>query len=107
MFGLDWIEFFIILIVALLVIGPDKLPEVARGLARLIRQFQRIANDVRNSVNLDDFEARMSESSHYTPPNHPKADETSKNIHEATPSVPVASVPPAVPPPNKVDPAHP
>lgn len=68
MFGLSWIELFIILVVALLVIGPDKLPEVARGLGRVIRQFQRIINDVRNSINMDEFEANVRESSHYTPP---------------------------------------
>ena len=70
MFGMSWIELFIILVVALLVIGPDKLPEVARGLARMIRQFRRIAADIRDSVNLEEFEARMQESSHYTPPAH-------------------------------------
>ncbi|MBF0293598.1 MAG: twin-arginine translocase TatA/TatE family subunit [Magnetococcales bacterium] len=68
MFGMSWIEIFIILVVALLVIGPDKLPEVARGFARLIRQIQRIVHDVRESVNLEEFESRMRESSHYTPP---------------------------------------
>ncbi|MBF0180312.1 MAG: twin-arginine translocase TatA/TatE family subunit [Magnetococcales bacterium] len=68
MFGMSWIEIFIILVVALLVIGPDKLPEVARGFARLVRQIQRIAHDIRESVNLEEFESRMRESSHYTPP---------------------------------------
>ncbi|MBF0189668.1 MAG: twin-arginine translocase TatA/TatE family subunit [Magnetococcales bacterium] len=71
MFGLSWFEFFVILVVALLVIGPDKLPEVARGLARLIRQFQRIVSDVRESVHMEDMEAKMRESSHYTPPPAP------------------------------------
>ncbi|NGZ04911.1 MAG: twin-arginine translocase TatA/TatE family subunit [Magnetococcales bacterium] len=71
MFGLSWIEFFVILIVALVVIGPDKLPEVARGLARMIRQFQRIASEVRESIRMEDLETTMRESSHYTPPAMP------------------------------------
>ncbi|MBF0340618.1 MAG: twin-arginine translocase TatA/TatE family subunit [Magnetococcales bacterium] len=68
MFGMSWLELFIILVVALLVIGPDKLPEVARGLGRLIRQVQRIVAELRDSVRMEDLEARMREGSHYNPP---------------------------------------
>ncbi|MBF0127067.1 MAG: twin-arginine translocase TatA/TatE family subunit [Magnetococcales bacterium] len=71
MFGLSWIEIFIILLVALLVIGPDKLPEVARGCARVIRQVQRLVSDVRESIHMEEFEAKVRESSHYTPPANP------------------------------------
>lgn len=81
MFGMSWLELFIILIVALLVIGPEKLPEVARGLARLIRQFQKIIHDIRNSINLEEFEHKMRESSHYTPPS-PGSDRPIQPIHD-------------------------
>lgn len=68
MFGLSWIEIFIILVVALVVIGPDKLPEVARGLGRLIRQGQKLVNEVRDTIRMEDLESRYRENSHYTPP---------------------------------------
>ncbi|MBF0262990.1 MAG: twin-arginine translocase TatA/TatE family subunit [Magnetococcales bacterium] len=71
MFGLSWIEIFIILVVALVVIGPDKLPEVARGLGRLIRQGQKLVNEVRDTIRMEDMETRYRESSHYTPPGTP------------------------------------
>ncbi|MBF0270588.1 MAG: twin-arginine translocase TatA/TatE family subunit [Magnetococcales bacterium] len=118
MFGLSWFEFFVILVVALLVIGPDKLPEVARGLARVIRQFQRIVNDVRDSIHMEDLEAKMRESSHYTPPPPPpptlpqSTPATMAPIRPADPQPPVTgqTVAPADPTPstpNKNDPARP
>ncbi|MBF0369646.1 MAG: twin-arginine translocase TatA/TatE family subunit [Magnetococcales bacterium] len=57
MLGMGWSEIFIIVIIGLLVIGPDKLPEVARGIAKTIRQVHRFANDIRDSINLDELEA--------------------------------------------------
>lgn len=59
MFGLGWSEIFVIAIVALLVVGPDKLPEVARSLAKGLRQAQRLMNEVRNTINLDEFESQI------------------------------------------------
>lgn len=56
MFGLGWSEIFIIVLIGLLVIGPDKLPEVARGLAKTIRGVQRLAAEVRYSINLDEMQ---------------------------------------------------
>ncbi|MEO5365532.1 MAG: twin-arginine translocase TatA/TatE family subunit [Magnetococcus sp. WYHC-3] len=56
MFGLGWAEIIVIVLVALMVIGPDKLPEVARGLARMARQIQRVVGEVRDSVRLDEWE---------------------------------------------------
>lgn len=52
MLGLGWSEIFIIVVVALLVIGPDKLPEVLRGTAKVFRQIQRMATDVRQSLDV-------------------------------------------------------
>ncbi|MBF0620566.1 MAG: twin-arginine translocase subunit TatB [Magnetococcales bacterium] len=57
MFGMGWGEIFIIVIVALVVIGPDKLPEVARGLAKVVRQGRKILNEVQNTIRLDENEA--------------------------------------------------
>lgn len=58
MLGLGWIEIFVIMIVALLVIGPENLPEVARTLAKTLRQIRRVVADVRNTINLEEFEQR-------------------------------------------------
>lgn len=46
MFGLGWTEILVILGVALLVLGPSKLPQIAKGLGRGIRDFRRAVNSL-------------------------------------------------------------
>jgi sec-independent protein translocase protein TatB len=58
MFGIGMTELVVILVVALLVLGPRKLPDAARGLGRAMAEFRRASNDLRNSlsVSLDEPE---------------------------------------------------
>lgn len=53
MFGIGMQELLIVLAVALIVLGPKKLPELARNLGRLFAEFQRTAQDLRTSVVFD------------------------------------------------------
>ena len=46
----------LILVVALLVFGPKKLPELARMLGRGMGEFRRASNDLRQSLALDDLQ---------------------------------------------------
>ncbi len=50
MFNVGAGEIAIILIAALLLLGPDKLPELARGLGKFMREFRRQTDEVRNVV---------------------------------------------------------
>ncbi|MFC0458968.1 twin-arginine translocase TatA/TatE family subunit [Arthrobacter liuii] len=43
MFGIDAEKLFVLLIIGILVLGPDKLPEYAAKLANLIREVRRMA----------------------------------------------------------------
>jgi len=47
-------ELLIIMAVALIVLGPKKLPEVARSLGRGLAQFRRASEDLRRSILVED-----------------------------------------------------
>lgn len=53
MFGIGMQELLIILAVALIVLGPKKLPEMARALGRAFAELQRATQDLRTSVEFD------------------------------------------------------
>tara|TARA_R110000868_G_scaffold189695_1_gene432828 strand:+ start:14814 stop:15101 length:288 start_codon:yes stop_codon:yes gene_type:complete len=50
MFGIGIIEVFIILMVALFVIGPEKIPEAAASVGRFIRTVKQYINELKRSV---------------------------------------------------------
>lgn len=50
MFGMSGTELIIILVLALLLLGPDKLPEVAKLLGKGMRDFQKATNDIKSTV---------------------------------------------------------
>ena len=50
MFGIGFPELLVILVVALLVFGPAKLPELARSLGRGLAEFRRASSDLRRSL---------------------------------------------------------
>jgi TatA/E family protein of Tat protein translocase len=52
-FNIQGPELIIILVIALLVLGPGKLPEVGSALGRTIREFRKAASDVKDVTNLD------------------------------------------------------
>ena len=50
MFGLGLQELVVIFVVALLVFGPKRLPEIARNLGKSLAEFRRASNDLRRSI---------------------------------------------------------
>lgn len=60
MFGIGLPELLVILVVALLVFGPAKLPELARSLGRGLAEFRRASTDLRQSLNEATQEPRVS-----------------------------------------------
>ncbi|MEQ4617518.1 MAG: Sec-independent protein translocase protein TatB [Corticimicrobacter sp.] len=59
MFDISFTELMVIGIIALIVIGPEKLPKVARTIGHLLGRAQRYVNDVktdiRKEIELDDL----------------------------------------------------
>jgi Tat protein translocase TatB subunit len=57
MFDIGMPEMIVIFIVALIVLGPKKLPEVARALGKGLAEFKKTLQDVKESVNEEFKEA--------------------------------------------------
>ncbi len=51
MFGIGMTELMVILVVALIVFGPTRLPELARSLGRAMGEFRRASTDLRQTFN--------------------------------------------------------
>lgn len=54
MFGLGFGELVLIFIIALIFIGPKKLPELAKGLGKGIREFQNAAKGFGDQLQNDE-----------------------------------------------------
>ena len=50
MFGIGMPEMLMILAIALIVIGPKKLPDLAKSLGRALGEFKRAASDLKDSI---------------------------------------------------------
>ena len=50
MFGVGFTELLVILVVGLLVLGPDKLPGVARTLGKTMGEFKRTMDEVKREL---------------------------------------------------------
>lgn len=64
MFGIGGGEFLALIILAVLLFGPEKLPDLARKLARVVTYLRRIANNAQSSIQaelgpgFEDFDIR-------------------------------------------------
>lgn len=50
MFGIGFTELILILIVALIFIGPDKLPGIAKALGRAYTEFKKAGEELKRNI---------------------------------------------------------
>lgn len=53
MFGIGTTEILVILVVALIVLGPKNLPKVARTLGKGLAEFRRVSTDFQRTINTE------------------------------------------------------
>lgn len=61
MFGLGMPEILLIMAIALMVIGPKKLPELAKTLGRSMGEFKNAAQDFKRSIDMEETVKKFEE----------------------------------------------
>jgi len=69
-------ELLIVLIIALVVVGPQRLPELGRTIGRALREFRKIQDDVKDTLK---FDLNADPEPHVRPTQTPRASTPSGN----------------------------
>jgi sec-independent protein translocase protein TatB len=114
MFNIGAGEMVFILIAALLVLGPQRLPELARGIGKFLREFRRQTDEVRGVVVREFYQMDQELQREPAPPSAPVSPHgTPEQAHPEPPSLPLPAglhapleaMPPAHPEPVETAPA--
>ncbi|RKH38493.1 Sec-independent protein translocase protein TatB [Corallococcus sicarius] len=122
MFNIGAGEMVFILVAALIVLGPQRLPELARAIGKFMREFRRQTDDVRNVVEREFYQMdedfnrelpprpgtrvpspppELADASHLPPGAPPNL------LAEPSPSLTASLEPARLPSPHEVEPAAP
>ena len=90
MFGIGSTELLVILVVALIVIGPSKLPDLMKTLGKGMAEFRRMSTDVKSTFQAEveraDREQKQAEAKKQLYPETPEATASATQAEAAKPA---------------------
>jgi sec-independent protein translocase protein TatA len=81
--NLGFPELMVLLVIALIVFGPKKLPEMGRTIGKSLREFRRASAEIRNELRFED-----------EPPRVPSPGSRTRSTREAPPESSETTEPP-------------
>jgi sec-independent protein translocase protein TatB len=100
MFNVGPGEILLISVVALLLLGPDKLPELARGMGRFFREFRKHTDEVRSMVEREFYKMDQDVLQEAPKKESPSVSSVSASRFGLPPSEPAGADPRILPPPS-------
>lgn len=88
-------EMIIILVIALIVFGPRKLPELGRSLGKSINEFKKASNELRSTLE-DEIRVEETKEQRAKIEAEQRAAAAAAEVHTVTPAVPTAAPTPTV-----------
>lgn len=78
-------ELVLIFLAILLIFGAKRIPEIARGLGKGIKEFKSATRDISNEFNVDDNPNRI-QPPHQAPHSTPRSTESSTSVEQPRPT---------------------
>ncbi len=90
MFGIGMPEMILLLAIALIVIGPKKLPDLAKSLGRAMNEFKKATREIKESMDIEGDLKEVKQS----------FDDLNKDVKDAVDNNPLKSAPADASPPQ-------
>jgi Tat protein translocase TatB subunit len=97
MFGIGMPELILIAVVALIVLGPKKLPDLAKSMGRAVREFRKATSELKETLQVDSefSEVKKAFNDFHSDVNKTLQPETKTETPSAGPPQPAADAPAA------------